>query len=106
MQIIPWRNLPSWQQEIVLDQIIFHLSFHWNALNEFWSIDIYDRDHEPIILGIKLVVDYDITSHYVNDALFPGAILVIDFSRDVEEIGRLDMGDRVQLVYQEAVDVI
>lgn len=106
LQIIPWRNLPNWQQEIVLDQVIYHLSFHWNALNEFWTMDIFSRDQVPLILGIKLVVNYNLTAQYVNNALFPGSILVIDFSSDVESIERLDMGNRVQLVYQDVTDVI
>lgn len=106
MQIVPWRNLPNWQQEIVMDGIVYHLSFHWNSLNEFWSMDIYDRDQNPIILGIKLVVNYDVTSHYINENLFPGTLLVIDFSREVEVIGREDMGDRVQLIYQERQNAV
>ena len=100
--IIPWRNLPNWQQEITLGQETYLLNFRWNSLNSFWVMDIYTRNQEPIILGIKVVVNYDITSHYIRENLFPGSILVIDFSFDVDEIKREDMGDRVQLIYKES----
>jgi hypothetical protein len=98
--IIPWKSIPSWQQEINLSGITYHLRFMWNSLNRFWSISIFDRDQLPIILGLKLVINFNITGQYRFNN-FSGDILTVDLSQDLIVIGRNDMGDKVQLFYSE-----
>ncbi|MFZ8501855.1 phage baseplate plug family protein, partial [Staphylococcus aureus] len=49
MQIIPFKEPAQWQEQIELDTQTFVLSFRWNAMNEYWVMDILTRDLVPII---------------------------------------------------------
>ena len=68
MQIIPFKEPSQWQEQIELGSQTFVLSFSWNAMNEYWVMDILTRDLVPIILGIKVVANYDLTAQYVQMA--------------------------------------
>ncbi len=46
MQIIPFKEPAQWQEQIELDAQTFVLSFRWNAMNEYWVMDILTRDLE------------------------------------------------------------
>lgn len=58
MIVIPVRNDPSHELSIVLNGISYTLKFIWNTRFEYWSMNISDRDKNPIIQGIKIVPNY------------------------------------------------
>lgn len=99
MQIIPFKEPSQWQEQIELSGTIFILSFAWNALNEFWMMDIYDQDSNPLILGIKIVPNYNLTARYAVQGMPEGDILCINFVNSNDEISRYDMSQKFELVY-------
>lgn len=100
MEIIPFKNAPSqWQEQIRLDGQDYVLTFSWNALNEYWSMDILTRDLEPIVLGIKIVVNYNLTYPYVAEGIPPGDIVCQNLIGSDDKIQRYDMGDVTELIY-------
>jgi hypothetical protein len=119
MQIIPFKEPASWQQQITLTGTIFNLRFKWNALNKFWAMSIFDRNDNPIVYGIKVVIDWDLTSQYVTDGMPAGEITCqstlglvqvtlpngeIVFENSIasfREIERFDMGRSAELFYYE-----
>jgi hypothetical protein len=102
MQIIPFKEIAAWQAQINLTGSIFLLYFRWNALNKYWVMNINDGNDTPILLGVKVVNNYDLTSQF---SAIPGMPLgdivcqsIIDFWYD---ISRYDMGRNTDLIYYE-----
>lgn len=100
MEIIPFNSAPSqWQQQIRLDGQDYVLAFTWNALNAYWSMDILTRDLDPLVLGIKIVVNYNLTYPYVAEGIPIGDIVCQNLIGGDAKIQRYDMGDVTELIY-------
>ena len=99
MQIIPFKEPSFWREQLTLDDEIFVFYFKWNALNAFWVMDIYNRDEEPIIVGIKIVPNYDLLAAYNTNAQPKGNIICQNIVGTFDEIGRFDMSQKFELVY-------
>ena len=99
MLIIPFNNAGSWREQIQLDNVIYFLNFTWNALNEFWVMNILNRNEEPLILGIKIVPNYPLLSTYTVDGMPAGNIICQNIVNTPEEIKRFDIGQKFELVY-------
>lgn len=107
MEFIPFKNDPSqWQEQINLDGQEYVLSFAWNALNEYWSMDILTRDLDPLVLGIKIVVNYNLTYPYRAEGITQGDIVCQNLIGGDAKIQRYDMGDVTQLVYYSLSELI
>ncbi len=101
MQIIPFKEAASWTMQITLTNQIFNLAFVWNALNQYWIMSIYDRNQNPIVVGIKVVPNFDLTSQFVNVNLPLGDIVCQNILDKWTDIARFDMGETTELIYYE-----
>lgn len=101
MQIIPFSDPGSWQMQITLSSQVFVLNFHWNALNEYWLMNIYDNDSNPLVLGIKVVTNFDITAQFPLLGMPQGSIVCQNILDSWEKIQRFDMGQTNELIYYE-----
>ena len=105
MQIIPFKEPAQWQEQITLTGNIFILRFAWNALNQFWTMNMYNQNLTPIVLGIKVVNNYDLTSQYIAiiqaAGLSFGDIVCIDYNEGWDDITRYQMGNSADLFYYE-----
>lgn len=101
MQIIPFKEPAAWQAQITLTGVIFILVFKWNALNKFWVMHIYNRNNEPILLGVKVVVNWNLTGQYVVVGMPAGDIVCQNVLGGFEDIQRFDMGEIDELFYYE-----
>jgi len=99
MQIIPAKQDSQYREDVELDGTTFILIFAWNALNEYWSLGIYDRDLNPIVYGIKIVTQYNLTQQLVQSGMPLGEILCQNIVGLFEKIQRNDMGQTNELVY-------
>lgn len=99
MQIIPFKEPSSWREQVTLDGVIFVLEFNWNALNEFWTMAIFDRDLNPLIYGIKIVPNYPLLMQYTFIGKPAGEIICQNIVGGTDEIRRFDMSQRFELVY-------
>lgn len=104
MQIIPFNEDGSFLMQITLSSSIFNLQFHWNSLNEFWVMDIYDSGFVPVVFGIKIVPNYDISGQYTYSNMPSGDIVCQNFQNTFGDIGRFDMGSTCELVYYEPAE--
>lgn len=101
MQIIPFKEPSRWQQQIELSGEIFVLEFTWNALNEFWSMSIFNRDKVPLIYGITIVPSYPLLAPYTVFGKPAGDIICQNIVGGNDVIGRFDMSQKFELVYYE-----
>lgn len=106
MKIIPFKQFAAWQEQISLTDQLFILYFKWNANNEFWVMSIYDLNSLPIILGIKLVSNYNLTKQFSAIPGMPlGDILCQNIIGENVDIGRFDMGQTTELIYYEPNEI-
>ena len=105
MFIIPFKEPASWQMQIQLDTSIFILFFKWNALNAYWVMSIYDGSLNPILIGVKVVVNWNLTQQFVTVGMPTGYIVCQNVLGGFETIQRFDMGEITELFYYEASEL-
>ena len=102
MQIIPFKEPAAWQSQITLNSVIFILYFRWNAMNKYWVMNIYDRNDNPIVLGIKVVSNYNLTKQFsAINGMPQGDIICQNILGLWTDIMRFDMGQTTELIYYE-----
>jgi hypothetical protein len=106
MQIIPSKEPGSYSMQITLTGTIFLLNFYWNAINQYWLMDILNGNNEPIVYGIKIVPNYNLTSQFVESGMPQGDIVCQNVLNQWGDIGRFDMGDTTELVYYEPKEFV
>lgn len=100
MQIIPFKQPAAFQEQITLDSTIFILYFRWNALNQYWIMNIYDRNDQPILVGVKVVNNFNLTAQFSALPGMPkGDILCQNILGLWETIQRFDMGQTNEIIY-------
>jgi len=101
MHIIPFQEQPAWSMQIQLTNVLFLFYFKWNAMNKYWVMSIYDRNEQPILLGVKVVTNYDLTSQFPLLGMPAGEIVCQNIRDMWNEITRFDMGQTTELIYYE-----
>jgi hypothetical protein len=100
MIVIPFKEFPSFTEEITLDNVPYRLSFNWNTRGEFFSLIFQSREEENLA-AIKLVLEYELISNYPDYGLPPGKLYVVDTTDSTDNIGRDDFTNNraLQLIY-------
>lgn len=101
MRIIPFKEPSFWQEQIQLSGVTYTLKFKWNALNKFWSMDIYLSDNVPVVVGVKIVNNWNLLEQYSMSNKPLGDILCQSIVGTFEKITREGMTNASQLVYYE-----
>lgn len=105
MQLLPYRENSQWQMQVTLTEVGYTLEFEWNAINQYWVMAIYDSSDNPIVTGLKIVNNYDITSEIVATGMPLGNILCQSIVDNWENLQRLDLGTQSALVYYEPNEI-
>lgn len=104
---IPFKDFPSFTERISLDGVPYRFRFRWNTRGEFWTMDIFSQDSTAIILGVKLVLDYELIANFAWMGLPPGELWAVDTTGSLLTIGRDDLPDgTVQLQYTPEADLV
>lgn len=101
MRFIPFIEDPQFREQIDLDNQTFILIFKWNALNEYWTMDILNGNLIPIVYGIKIVTQFNLTEQIVQTGMPLGDILCQNIVGGFETIVRDSMTTTNQLVYYD-----
>lgn len=99
MRVIPLKSLPAYMFEIDIDERVYRIEIRWNSRGEFWTFNLLTRSGEPLIQGVKMVLNFELIRRYGDDRLPKGALIPIDTTGRLDRIGRHDLGENVQLVY-------
>lgn len=99
MVTIPTRSLPSFVQEVTLDDTPYRLVFNWNSRGEFMLLDIETAAGAMIVAGMKLALNAAILKMHPGVGLPPGEILILDPAGRNDAIALADFEARVELVY-------
>jgi hypothetical protein len=61
---LPLTLNPEETFQVVIFDILYNFRQLWNVREEFWTLDIYDKNNEPLVLGVKLVNGIFLLSQY------------------------------------------
>lgn len=99
--IIPtFTDSSHYRQEIELDLKSYIVEILWNSRKGQWSISFLNPDETPVILGLALVMNYDILAQYRNiPNMIQGSLYCIDTTGKEREINRDNLGKTILLTY-------
>jgi len=83
---IPFKPLPSFTEEITLNNIPYIFTFNWNSRGEFWALDIADREENPILSGLKLTNQNEILGNFVETGQPKGLLYVVDNTQSMGDL--------------------
>lgn len=92
-------TLPSFKFQCDLDGQTYGLQFVWNERFGAWFMSIFDVNDNPLICGVRVVVDFPLAFRSTLAGLFPGMLIALDTSGQHIDPGLNDFGTRVLLQY-------
>lgn len=82
----------------------YYLQFDWVFQSQSYLVSISDGDNNPLLMGIPMSVNYDLTTRFKIPGLFPGMLMLYDTSNTQTEASYGDLGQRCLLYYDDLVD--
>jgi hypothetical protein len=77
--LLPLRNdLPRYQFTITLSGSIFSLSIYYNVRMSRWIMDVQDPSGNPILTGVALLINRNLTGQYRTLAIPVGTFFCTD----------------------------
>lgn len=107
VELLPLRSdTEHFGYTVTLDEVVYRLDFRWNGRLLSWFLALSDADGTPILAPQRLVVDAVLfqESAYLR-ALPPGALAAVNVGEPGQEALRLDLGERVLLLYAPVADL-
>jgi len=103
MRLIPFKNLPAFTEEITLDNTPYVFDFIWNSRDSAWGMSILDREQTPLILGITLVINFELITKFSYIENFPqGQMYVVREDGTYDEIEQNELfNGTCSLIYFE-----
>jgi len=104
---IPFSNTPFSFVDVPIQGFVYRFRYKYNARFDYWALGIYTTQDVVLIEGLKIVLNYNIVSSYVDRDLPEGKIIAIRVSGTTERITKDELLDgRVLLsFFEEAEDV-
>jgi len=100
---IPVRSdLYQYEFSCELDGTVYIFDIHYNSRKDRWIFGIKTSDGTEIVMGIPILVNYDLLGRFADSNLPPGTLFAINTESEHENAGELDLGDKVLLLYEEA----
>lgn len=85
--IIEVPDLNDSVSRIVLNSKVYYIRFTYNDTGDYWKFGIYTAQHEPIIIGMKIVPRFPINIFYGTAKMPIGTFMV---RTQLDRIGRKD----------------
>jgi hypothetical protein len=104
---IPFKEAPSFIEQVTLDGSPYQLKIYWNTRSRFWTLAIFDLEDNLLLGGVKLVLGVDVLGGHPQAELPPGEIWVVDRGGGLSDPAYEDFwGDRgLLLLYAEEDDI-
>ncbi len=102
---IPVTTDPHRTIRQTLDGVEYQLDFDYNERSNTWHIGLAQADDTRIADGLKGVVGLPLLRLISDAAAPPGELILVDTSGADLDPGKLDLGDRVVLIYLDGSEV-
>lgn len=99
MLVLPVRNDPYFTFDSTLDGRIFRFVFRYNSLYDYFTFDLKTRNDEPLLMGKKLVINYEFIRRYSNERYPPGALVAVDTTGSFDRITLDNFGNEIKFIY-------
>jgi hypothetical protein len=95
------KGIYSFYQNVVLDNVLYRLTFHYNLTMDRWLMDISDAAGTAMLAGIVLVPSYPLTQRFVGRIEnFPsGSFVLLDETGAERTPSKDDLGQDIKLIY-------
>ena len=88
---------------VVLDNIQYLIRFTYNSNADIWTFGLYTTQKEPIIEGVRVVPQFPLTLHIVDDRMPDG---VFGAYSKLDTIGRRDFIEgRARFAYIQNISI-
>lgn len=78
-------------QAITLDDSSYTIELKWVSVGTgFWVMSLYNSAEEPLVYGIRMVLNYPLGYGLSHRGTPPGVLMCVDFAGSETEIGRYD----------------
>jgi hypothetical protein len=102
--LIPARNdFPWYRFKITLSGVVYTLRFRYNLRMDRWILDIADPSNNPILIGLPVLLERDMTGQYVMAAIPPGTLFISDDTNKGSQPGRYAFGNTHTFFYADPV---
>lgn len=99
---IPFKALPAFREELLIDNVPYIFEFLYNSRASFWTLNIYTIDEVLLIAGIKLVINYELLKQYPARGLPTGSLYVVRENLSMKRLEQSELEqDKAFIVYQE-----
>ena len=99
---IPILDSTNYSFRIDLEGSTYNLALKYNQREDRWYLDISDEQDNPIVLGIKLVLNTSLVERFQDSRLFPGTLFLSSQTDLNTAPGLLDLGSNIKLLYDES----
>lgn len=104
---LPIRNdLPAYDFQVELDGVLFTLGFSFNARANYWVMDIFDSNDNPILVGIRVITGWLLSDRFVMEGLPAGDFFIFDSSGKSEDPTMNDFSITKLLMYADAAEAL
>lgn len=104
---IPALGFTFYENEVTLDGTPYILIRKWNSRGGFWTMSWLDRNRNVLILGLKIVINYELIKWYPDRGLPPGLLIAVDDNASTERIQQDDFTNgRLKLMYYEESEIL
>lgn len=99
---IPVSDGTAFKLSADLDGTLYTFDFNWNPRGQWWTLNLYDAGGDPVMQGIRCVVDYSLLAHCSAENAPEGQLRLIDTADTKTDPKFNDLGSRVVLTYVTA----
>lgn len=107
---IPIPNSSYSEQEVSLSGVKYNFIFRYIGRDQRWRIDIFDNNKDPIIHGIKIMENQDLTGRYNLPSFSNGNLYCLRVKQDLTPVSRdnIGLGKAYNLLYfsNEEIDTL
>ena len=100
---------PSQEKPVTLNKTTFYIRITFNTSDDYWYIDLSDKNDNDIVNGIKILPNQFLTRKYLDleDVFGGGALMCYNNGSSDDGIGRDNFGTNKQyiLLYLTAAEV-
>ena len=95
----------AYSYTIQLEGRSYRFTFTWNERTRFWYLDIDDDQDAPVLSGIRVVIEWPLTSRYRSAALPEGLLIAFELDASLDDPAFEDLGTRVSLAYLDSSEL-
>lgn len=92
-------TLANFSFQTDMDGKTYGLQFTWNERFGAWFMSLFDVNGNPLVCGVRVVVDFPLAHRGTNPALPPGIIIAQDTTGAHQDPGLNDLGTRCIVQY-------